>query len=119
MAYRFFFLRHAVPTRKVARRQARSREQEEAFLRGVNASVEESASNPWARVCDLVDLKASVLPASSSARGGSGSRSGSRRSSAAAAGIEGDDAFRATEKMRSLIIQVGKERGVCCFSRFV
>lgn len=101
----------------MARRQARSREQEEAFLRGVNASVEGSTSNPWARVCDLVDLKSPVLPASLSSRGGAVSRSGSRRSSAAATGIEGDDAFRATEKMRSLIIQV--EKSVLCFCVFV
>lgn len=79
----------------------------------MNASVEESASNPWARVCDLVDLKSPVLPASSSSRGGTVSRS--RRGSVAATGIEGEDAFRATEKMRSLIIQVEKSVVLVCF----
>ncbi|CAN0180468.1 unnamed protein product [Ascophyllum nodosum] len=89
-------------TDEVARRQARSREQEETFLRDLNASIEGSGANPWARICDLVDLKAPVLPAApSSSRGG-----GSRKSSALMAGVEGEDAFRATEKMRSLIIQM-------------
>ncbi|CAN0488378.1 unnamed protein product, partial [Laminaria digitata] len=111
-------------TDEVARRQARSREQEEAFLKGVSASVEESASNPWARVCDLVDLKAPVLSVSTTAsssrsggggggggsgvgRKGSGGGSGSRRGSrAGGGGMEEEDAFQATAKMRSLIIQV-------------
>lgn len=103
---------------KVARRQARSREQEETFLKGVSASIEESASNPWARICDLVDLQkpiVSLKPTSSfsSAGGGaggtSGAGSGSRRGSATAQtkGLDEEDVFRATEKMRSLIIQVG------------
>lgn len=87
----------------MARRQARSREQEEAFLRGVDASIEGSASNPWARVCDLVDLKGPV----SGTRGGGGGLSGSRKGSIREVGLEEEDAFRATEKMRSLIIQVG------------
>lgn len=72
------------------------------------ASIEESSSNPWSRVCDLVDLKAPVLAASASSR--SGSRSGRRRGSAAELGLEGEEAFRATEKMRSLIIQVARDQ---------
>lgn len=97
----------------MARRQARSREQEEAFLRGVDVSIEEAASNPWARVCDLVDLKGPIVPSSSAARsgrlasGGGGGGGGSRKGSMREVGLEEEDAFRATEKMRSLIIQVG------------
>ncbi|CAM9622654.1 unnamed protein product [Ectocarpus fasciculatus] len=99
-------------TDEVARRQARSREQEETFLKGVSASIEESTSNPWARICDLVDLKKPVISAKSSfsagagASGGGGS-GGSRKGSATAqSGMEEEDVFRATEKMRSLIIQM-------------
>lgn len=104
------------PSCQVARRQARSREQEEAFLRGVNASIEESTSNPWSRVCDLVDLKGPVPPASvarssrlgntGGSSGGVGGASSSRRGSGRDAGLNEEDAFRVTEKMRSLIIQV-------------
>ncbi|CAM9219447.1 unnamed protein product [Scytosiphon promiscuus] len=100
-------------TDEVARRQARSREQEEAFLKGVSASIEESASNPWARICDLVDLQkpiVSLKPTSSfsSAGGGGGGGGGSRRGSGTAQskGLDEEDVFRATEKMRSLIIQM-------------
>eukprot|EP00903_Cladosiphon_okamuranus_P015211 g14059.t1 len=105
-------------TDEVARRQARSREQEETFLKGVSASIEGSASNPWARICELVDLKKPVVPskpprpssagAAGASGGGSGSGSGSRRGSAVAQshGMDEEEVFRATEKMRSLIIQM-------------
>ncbi|CAN0099599.1 unnamed protein product [Ectocarpus sp. 4 AP-2014] len=99
-------------TDEVARRQARSREQEETFLKGVSASIEESTSNPWARICDLVDLKKPVISAKSSFSAGAGASGGgggggSRKGSATAqSGMEEEDVFRATEKMRSLIIQM-------------
>lgn len=111
-----------MPQSKVARRQARSREQEEAFLKGVTASIEESTSNPWARVCDLVDLQKPIVPlksassfsstgagAGASGSGGTGGGSESRRGSNTTQTnkMEEEDVFRATEKMRSLIIQVG------------
>lgn len=103
--------------KKVARRQARSREEEETFLKEVSASIEGSASNPWARICDLVDLKKPVVPSkppsssaagAASGAGGGGSGSGSRRGSATAQnrGMDEEEVFRATAKMRSLIIQV-------------
>lgn len=102
----------------------------------MTASIEKSTSNPWARVCDLVDLKAPVLSVSSRRAGGggggsrkgvgggsrSGSRGGSRGGSGTGGGVEEEDAFQATAKMRSLIIQVGgwgKGRvagGLSCFS---
>eukprot|EP00752_Nemacystus_decipiens_P005167 g4689.t1 len=104
-------------TDEVARRQARSREQEETFLKGVSASIEGSASNPWARICDLVDMKKPVVPSkppsasasgATGASGGGGSGMGSRRGSATAQsrGMDEEEVFRATEKMRSLIIQM-------------
>ncbi|CAM9250063.1 unnamed protein product [Pylaiella littoralis] len=95
-------------TDEVARRQARSREQEEAFLKVVSASIEESASNPWARICDLIDLKKPVVSSrpSSSGGAGGGSGSGSVSRKGLSRGMDEDNVFRATEKMRSLIIQM-------------
>lgn len=74
----------------------------------MHASMEESTSNPWARVCDLVDLKGPVPSSTSSAsvaRSSLGGESSSRRG-AAQAKLDEEDFYRATEKMRSLIIQV-------------
>lgn len=88
----------------------------------MTASIEGSAANPWARICDLVDLKKPIVPSkprSSAASGGSagapgggsGGGGGSRRGSASALnrGMDEEEVFRATEKMRSLIIQVYTE----------
>lgn len=81
----------------------------------MSASIEGSASNPWARICDLVDMKKPVVPSkppSSSTSGAAGASggggSGSRRGSATtqSRGMDEEEVFRATEKMRSLIIQV-------------
>lgn len=88
----------------MARRQAHGREQEEAFLRDQLASMEGSSANPWARVCDLVDLKGSVVPRRTSGTG--------KRDDQLGAGLDEDNVFRATEKMRSLIIQVRARLGL-------
>lgn len=81
----------------------------------VSASIEESASNPWARICDLVDLKKPVVSSrpSSSGGAGGGSGSGSVSRKGLSRGMDEDNVFRATEKMRSLIIQVCVRASVC------
>lgn len=82
----------------------------------MSASIEESASNPWARICDLVDLKKPIVSSKASSSsisggggggGGGGSGSGTiSRKGSKNRGMDEDNVFRATEKMRSLIIQV-------------
>ncbi|CAM9147525.1 unnamed protein product [Choristocarpus tenellus] len=95
-------------TDQVARRQAVFREQEESFLQGINSAIVESATNPWARVCDLVDLKEPLPKIGANGLAGRRGKVGVLGEVEALV-TEDASAFQSTEKMRSLIIQMKAE----------